>query len=276
MSVKTRNFPIYIILIVLAFLWFLPVWTSLLLSTKSPADYISQKFYEMPTKLAIVDNFKEAMRTYEVHKQFLNSVYYAIFGGVIAIIFSNMAAYSIVRLKPRFNFLLFLIIYSGTLFPFQMYLIPLYKMYNSIGLYNTKAGLLLVYGALCIPFALFVYRGFYVTIPKDIEDAAKIDGSGPIRTFVSIFLPQTAAPTAVVALFQMTWIWNDLLFGMVLSRTKNVRPVMVAIASMTGIGGGVVTIIMTAVLFTSIPTILLYIVLRKYFIRGMTMQVAGG
>ena len=275
MELRNRNILIYIILIVLVALWILPVWTSMLLSTKSPEEYFRQTFYQLPTKFALIDNFKEAMKTYKVHEHFINSVVYSAFGAVIAIVFASMAGYAIVRLRPKFNFLLFLIIYSGTLFPFQMYLIPLYKMYNSIGLYNTRAGMILIYAALCIPFSLFVYRGFYITIPKEIEDAAKIDGCGPIRAYWSIFLPQSVAPTAVVALFQMTWIWNDLLFGMVLSRTKEVRPVMVAIASMTGRAGGLVTIIMTAVLFTSIPTVLLFILLRKYFITGMAMSISG-
>lgn len=275
MQFRAHRIPIYSILVILVLLWTLPVWTSLLLSTKSAEEYIRQRFYELPTHFAFVDNLKEVIRTYSVHEHFLNSILYSAIGAFIAIAFASTAGYSIVRLRPKFNFLLFLLIYSGTLFPFQMYLIPLYKMYNAVGLYNTRTGLILVYAALCIPFSLFVYRGFYVTIPKEIEDAAKIDGCSPLRAFFSIFLPQSTAPTAVVALFQMTWIWNDLLFGMVLSRTKSVRPVMVAIASMTGRAGGLVTIIMTAVFVTSIPTILLFVLLRKYFIAGMVMSISG-
>ena len=189
---------------------------------------------------------------------------------------SSLAGFSLVRLKPPLFFLLFLIIYSGTLFPFQMYLIPVYRLYNVLGLYNTRIGLILIYGAICTPFALFVYRGFYTTIPKEIEDAAKIDGCGPVRTFFSIFLPQSLPPTAVVALFQMTWIWNDLLFGMVLSRTQNIRPIMVALATMSGYGGGNIPYIMTGVIFTAVPTILLFVFLQQYFIKGMTLSVAGG
>ena len=159
MELRNRNILIYIILIVLVALWILPVWTSMLLSTKSPEEYFRQTFYQI-----LIDNFKEAMKTYKVHEHFFNSVIYSVLGAVIAIVFASMAGYSIVRLRPKFNFVLFLIIYSGTLFPFQMYLIPLYKMYNAIGLYNTRAGMILIYGALCIPFSLFVYRGFYLII----------------------------------------------------------------------------------------------------------------
>ena len=156
-----------------------------------------------------------------------------------------------------------------------MYLIPVYRFFNTLGLYNTRIGLILIYAAICTPFALFVYRGFYTTIPKDVEDAAKIDGAGPVRTYFSIFVPQSLAPTAVVALFQMTWIWNDLLFGMVLSRTQNIRPIMVALATMSGYGGGNIPYIMTGVIFTSLPTILLFVLLQKYFIKGMAMSAVG-
>jgi len=90
-----------------------------------------------------------------------------------------------------------------------------------------------------------------------------------------IFLPQSIATTAVVALFQMTWIWNDLLFGMVLTRTGNARPVMVSLASMSGVSGGIIPYIMAGVIFTSLPTIILFILLRMHFISGMVLTTTG-
>ncbi len=104
-------------------------------------------------------------------------------GTVVVIIAASMAGFSIVRLRPKFNFFLFLVIYSGTLFPFQMYLIPVYRLFNTLGLYDTRMGMILIYSAICIPFSLFVYRGFYTTIPREIEEAAKLDGCGPVRSF---------------------------------------------------------------------------------------------
>jgi multiple sugar transport system permease protein len=270
-----HKIPTYLILVLLVLVWLLPVWTTFLVSFKSSQDFMSQSFYQLPTRISFLDNFRNVMKTYKLQEHFLNSLLYAVAGAGIAIAVSSMAGYSIVRLKPPLFFLLFLLIYSGTLFPFQMYLIPVYKFFNLLGLYNTRIGLILIYAAICTPFALFVYRGFYTTIPKDVEDAAKIDGAGPVRTFFSIFVPQSLAPTAVVALFQMTWIWNDLLFGMVLSRTQNIRPIMVALASMSGYGGGNIPYIMTGVIFTSLPTILLFVALQRYFISGMKLSVAA-
>jgi len=275
MKFRPLKIPLYLVIIALAFGWLLPIATTFLVSFKSSQDYLNQEFYQLPTKVSFAQNFKNVMEQYKLHNHFLNSFLYATVGTGIAILTASMAGFSIIRLRPRFNFPLFLIIYSGTLFPFQMYLIPVYKLFNSIALYDTRIGMILIYAAICIPFSLFVYRGFYTTIPKEIEDAAKIDGCGPLKTFLYIFLPQSVAPTAVVALFQWTWIWNDLLFGMVLTRSQEVRPIMVALASMSGYAGGTIPLIMTGVIVTSIPTILLFVLLRRFFISGMVLSISG-
>ncbi|MDD5658927.1 MAG: carbohydrate ABC transporter permease [Actinomycetota bacterium] len=274
MGAKIRRIFTYFILIVLVLAWLLPIFSVVLAALKSPAEFSSQKFYELPGKISIVSNLKMAFKQWKLYEYFTNSLIYSICGGLIAIIASSMAGFSIIRLKPKFNFLLFIIIYSGTLFPFQIYLIPLYKFFNMTGLYDTRIGMILVYSALCIPFSLFVYRGFYTTIPREIEEAAKIDGCGPLKLYAYIFLPQSSAPTAVVALFQMTWIWNDLLFGMILTRTDS-RPIMVSLATMSGVSGGIIPYIMAGTIFTSFPTVLLFILLRRYFISGMVLSTAG-
>jgi multiple sugar transport system permease protein len=264
----------YLVITSLAFLWLVPVLSTILVSLKTPHDFVSQKFYELPSTFGLLGNLGNAMTQYKIQDHVVSSLIYSIAGAVVAILSASMAGYSIVRLRPRFNFALFLVIYSGTIFPFQMYLIPVYRLYNAIGLYDTRLGMILVYSAICIPFALFVYRGFYTTIPREVEEAAKLDGCGPLRMLFSIFIPNSMAPTAVVALFQATWIWNDLLFGMVLTRKESIRPVMVAVASMMGFGGTSVPMLMAVVLAISIPTIALFVFLRRYFISGMVMAKA--
>jgi multiple sugar transport system permease protein len=267
---------LYIIIIILILIWLLPIWTSFLAAFKSPEDFINQKFYELPSEFSLIENFKNVFSIYKLHRHFLNSIIYAVAGGTIAIIAASLAGFSIIRLKPKFNFPLFLIIYSGTLFPFQIFLIPLYKMFNTIGLYDTRIGMILFYSAICIPFSLFVYRGFYTTIPREIEEAARLDGCNSFKLYLHIFVPQSIAPTAVIALFQMTWIWNDLLFGMILTRSRSTRPIMIALASMSGPSGGtIIPYAMAGAIFTSIPTILLFILLRKYFIQGMVLQISN-
>jgi multiple sugar transport system permease protein len=270
-----KKVPIYIILIVLTVFWLLPVVSTFLVSFKSSQDFVSQTFYQLPTRMFLFQNLATVMKNYRLQNNLVSSLIYSSLGTVVVVLCASMAGFSVVRLRPKFNFFLFLIIYSGTLFPFQMYLIPVYRLFIVLNLYDTRTGMVLIYSAICIPFSLFVYRGFYTTIPREIEEAAKLDGCGPGRSFVSVFLPQSLPPTAVVALFQATWIWNDLLFGMVLSRQERIRPIMVAVATMTGYGGGNIPWIMTGVIFTSIPTILLFVALRRFFIQGMVLSISS-
>ncbi|WP_010258720.1 carbohydrate ABC transporter permease [Treponema primitia] len=263
---------VYLFLIVLCLIWLLPIVSTLMVAFKTPAEYLNTKFYEPPKSFYILNNLKEVFTYYRLQINFLNSLIYSISGVFFCVILSSTAAFAVTKLRPRGSFFIFLLIYSGTIFPFQLYLIPLMRTYNFLNIYNTKFGMILLYSAICTPFATFLYRGYFLNMDNQIMQAAMIDGCGPVGIFFRIYLPQLKAPTAVVALFQGMWIWNDLLFGMILSSSEKVRPIMVAVAQSTGTGGGKIPVMMAGVIFTSIPTVLLFIVLRKYFIKGFTMQ----
>jgi multiple sugar transport system permease protein len=273
---KTRNVPgtilIYVFLTALCLIWLLPVISTLLVAFKTPAEYMNTKFYQLPRGFEIINNLKEVFSYYRLQINFFNSFVYAVSGVIICVLLSSTAAYAVTKLRPRGSFFIFLLIYSGTIFPFQLYLIPLLRTYNILNIYNTKFGMILLYSAICTPFATFLYRGYFMNLDDQIMQAAMIDGCGPAGIFFRIYQPQLKAPTAVVALFQGMWIWNDLLFGMILSSGETVRPIMVAVAQSTGTGGGKIPVMMAGVIFTSIPTILLFILLRNYFIKGFSMQ----
>jgi multiple sugar transport system permease protein len=273
---KTRNvfgtILIYVFLIALCLIWLLPVVSTLLVALKTPAEYMNTKFYQLPRGFEIINNLKEVFLYYRLQINFFNSFIYAVSGVVICVLLSSSAAYAVTKLKPKGGFFIFLLIYSGTIFPFQLYLIPLLRTYNILNIYDTKFGMILLYSAICTPFATFLYRGYFMNLDDQIMQAAMIDGCGPAGIFFRIYRPQLKAPTAVVALFQGMWIWNDLLFGMILSSGETVRPIMVAVAQSTGTGGGKIPVMMAGVIFTSIPTILLFILLRNYFIKGFSMQ----
>lgn len=275
MTIKPKRLSragVYLILIVLSIIWLLPVVSTLMTAFKSSDEFYKTKFYDLPSSFQLLNNLKEVFQYYRLQVNFFNSLLYAFVGVIVCIIFSSMAAYSVTKLRPKGAFLLFMLIYSGTIFPFQMYLVPLFNTYNTLGIYNTKFGMILLYSSICIPFATFLYRGYFMSLDDSVMEAALIDGCGPVGMFARIYVPQLVAPTAVVTLFQGMWIWNDLLFGMILSTTEDVRPIMVAVAQSTGTGGGKIPVMMAGVIFTSIPTILLFIALRKYFIQGYAMQ----
>ena len=258
----------------LAAIWLFPILISFASALKSPNDFIMTRFYHMPSRINLIENLNTAITSFALMRHFSSSLLYSIVGTLGCILISSMAAYGISVVKPRFSFLLFVLIYAGTVFPFQMYLLPLYRIYISTNLYDTKIGMILFYATICTPFATFVYRGHFMSISHEMKEAAMIDGCGALSAFPLIYAPLLKVPTAVVTVFQAMWIWNDLLFGMVLSQGPSVRPVMVSITQIAGEGGGNLTVLMTAVLVTSIPTLTLFVCLRNYFIQGTTFGVA--
>ncbi len=277
MGLAGKNKTLTVIRIVglslLAAVWLFPILISFASALKSPNDFITSRFYQLPVKVNFVENLETAINRFALFRHFGNSLVYAVAGTLGCILVSSMAAYGMSVVKPRFSFLIFLLIYSGTVFPFQMYLLPLYRLYIGTNLYDTNFGMILFYSTICTPFATFVYRGHFMSITRDIAESAMIDGCTAWSMFPRIYLPLLKVPTAVVTVFQAMWIWNDLLFGMVLSQGPSVRPVMVSISQIAGEGGGNLTVLMTAVLVTSVPTLTLFLCLRNYFIQGTTVGV---
>src|SRR6266536_402779 len=223
-------------LILLGLIWLLPLWLLVITSMKSTPEYAGSSQWALPTHpLRLLSNVRTAWESAGLGPGFVASLTYGLTGAVFAILFGSLGAYAITRLNVRLGFLWFILVFSGTIFPFQMYLIPLFKMYTDTGLYDTWLGMALFYTAIAIPFCLFVLRGFFATIPGEVQDAARLDGAGDFRVYWRIFLPLARGPIAVLLLFQFTWIWDDLLFVLVLSTSAGIRPIMPSLLGMQGI-----------------------------------------
>lgn len=275
---KVRSLIIYTIMIVLGFLWILPIWPTVLLAFKSNQEFGIQRFWQLPSQNFFGPNLIKAWNQAKLGRYFINSLIYGLLGAWGAIFLSSLASFSIARLKVKGAFSWFFVIWSGTIFPFQIYLIPLFKMYISTGFYDTFFGMSLFYIAICIPFCTFIFRNYFLTLPGEVLEAAKLDGCSNFKVYWKIYLPLSRSAVAVLFLFQFTWIWNDLMFGMVLTRSASVRPIMVGLAQLQGFRAGSGTDIpslMAGALMASVPTILLFALLQRYFIEGMRLTTAG-
>ncbi|WP_276353023.1 carbohydrate ABC transporter permease [Cohnella caldifontis] len=268
------NALLYGCMIVLAVLWLLPIALVLMNAAKSLEDFTQGNIWALPHSFSLFANMKEALHMGELGRGMLNSFGYSFLGAGISILLAAMAAFGVVILRLKGGFYWFLLIYSGTVFPFQMYLVPLFKGYQQFGIYDTFGGMLLFYVAISIPFCMFLLRNYMTTIPFEVVEAAQMDGFRSFGIFARIIFPLLLPPVSVLMLFQFTWIWNDLVFGLTLSRSESVRPVMAGLASMQGIffRSGVTTL-MAGIVLTSIPTIVLFFSLQRNFIKGMVLTV---
>src|SRR5947208_6062227 len=260
-------------LLVLALVWLLPLWLLVSTPMKSTPEYTGKSQWALPTHpLRLLSNLRTAWDSAGLGPGFVASLTYGLTGAALAILFGSLGAYSITRLPVRLGFFWFILVFSGTIFPFQMYLIPLFTMYSNTGLYDTWLGMALFYTAIAIPFCLFVLRGFFSTIPAEIQDAARLDGAGDFRIYWRIFLPLARGPIAVLLLFQFTWIWNDLLFGLVLTTSDGIRPIMPSLLGMQGVYAGTgPPIVLAGALLGSLPTVILFLLLGRYLLRGLTL-----
>ena len=257
----------------LGVVWLVPLLLLVITPMKSTPEYQGASQWALPRHpLELFHNLKTAWTSAGLGPGFLASLSYGLVGAALAILFGSLGAYAITRLPVRLGFFWFILVFSGTIFPFQMYLIPLFTMYTNIGLYDTWLGMALFYTSIAIPFCLFVLRGFFATIPAEVQDAARLDGAGDFRIYWRIFLPLARGPIAVLLLFQFTWIWNDLLFGLVLSTSDGIRPVMPSLLGMQGIyANSGPPIVLAGALIGSLPTLVLFLFLGRYLLRGLTL-----
>jgi multiple sugar transport system permease protein len=261
--------------LVLTVFWLLPLVILMMNAVKSPQEYLLTSGISLPQSFHLFENLARAWAK-GLSSGFINSLIYGLVGSIAAVVLSALAAYGIVRLRIPRGLFWFLLIYSGTVFPFQMYLIPLFNMYLSTGMYDTRIGMIGFYVAITIPFCTFVMRGFFLTVPWQIQEAAALDGASSWTIFWRIMFPMARAPLILLVLIQFTWIWNDLLFGLVLTKSDEVRPIMVALVGMQGVYGATDgPSVIAATLIGSAPTLILFLALQRYFIRGLSLGVGA-
>jgi multiple sugar transport system permease protein len=274
MKIKISKVIIYLILILLSAVWVFPLVSMVAVVVKSPDEFSSTHFWNIPDLGKIpgnlAKNFGFAWSKARLGGNILNSMIFALSAGFGSAALASLAGYALVHLKMRARQTWFLGIFIGNVFPFQMFLIPLYLFLNAIYLYDTRLGLAIVYIGICVPFALFVYRNYGYTIPGELFDASKVDGASAWGSYLRIFLPMSIPAFAVIFCFQFIWTWNDLLFGLIL--TERYRPVMAALSKLQGARGGVpVPVLISGAIIASVPTVAILLALQKYFVRGFML-----
>jgi alpha-glucoside transport system permease protein len=162
---------------------------------------------------------------------------------------------------------LFIAVIALLVVPLQMALIPIFKVYNTLHLYDTIAGLILFHTAFGLPFAIFLLRNFFIGIPKDILESARIDGASEIRIFVRLILPLGLPAIAALAIFQFLWTWNDLLVALVFAR--DVQPITVAIFSQLRQFGANIELIAPATFISLAIPLCVFFAFQRYFVQGL-------
>jgi len=201
---------------------------------------------------------------------FSNSLLMTIPAVIISSLIGSLNGFILSKYKFKFSNIMFTLMLVGMFIPYQTILIPMVRFLQYIHLYGTLPGLALVHIVYGIPITSLMFRNFYVSIPKAIVEAASIDGAGLLKTFVRIIIPLSIPGFVVAGLFQFTNIWNDFLFGIVAIPNPTMQPVTAALNNLAGTQTVDWNVLMAGSLIAALPTALIYLLLGRYYIQGLT------
>jgi glucose/mannose transport system permease protein len=208
---------------------------------------------------------------------FWNSVWMVIPSVLISTLLGALNGYVLSMWRFKGSDLLFTLLLIGCFIPFQVVILPMARLLGEIGLANTTMGLVLVHIIYGLAFTTLFFRNFYITLPEDLVKAAKIDGAGFFQILWRIILPLSGPTLMVCVIWQFTQIWNDFLFGVVFS-SGEAQPITVALNNLVNTSTGVkeYNVDMAAAMIAGIPTLLIYVVAGRYFVRGLTAGAVKG
>jgi raffinose/stachyose/melibiose transport system permease protein len=221
-------------------------------------------------------NYRNAFRIAPIARYFGNSVFITFFGIVINLLIMSMAAYVLARVEFKLKTFFRLLFSLGLLIPGAALLLPLYTTVKTVGLYNNIWGLIFVYTAFGIPTSVFIMSSYFLTIPKEMEESAYIDGAGFIRTFGIIVLPLARPAFATAGIMQFLHCWNEFQFALTLTTGHEARTLPVALYYFKSAFASDYGAMFAAIVLVSLPSIIVYICLQEQVVSGLAAGSVKG
>jgi len=256
---------VYLLLLVFSGWALLPLWSGVVTALKSSQEVVLSTPLTPPARPTL-DPLKEALDY--LKRPLVNSLVLVGAGTMVSCFFGSILGYLFSKYRFRGSNLLFLLVIICLYIPPQVQLIPMTQFVSKVGLYGKLGALVLLYMFFGIPMCTFVFKTLYEEIPENYIKAAQVDGAGIWTTYRRVILPLSVIPFVIAALLQVTIIWNDYLWGLVLTRGMANMPVTVALANLKGSFVGAWNLQMAGSIWVALPTLIIFIFLGKYIIRG--------
>ena len=267
MKIKQENTKKnYLILIIMTLFFLLPMYVLLSTSFKSFDNVSVTNMWNLPQNLSTA-GFITALK--KLAPNILNSLYLVIPATIISAILGSLNGYILSKWKFKSSELIFGLLLFGMFIPYQSILLPLVKFLQNIGLYGSIPGLILVHVVYGIPITTLIFRNYYSEIPTALIEAARVDGANLIGVYRHIFLPISIPAFVVVIIWQFTNIWNEFLFAVTVTSRPAQQPITVALTNLAGSQVTEWNVQMSGAIITALPTLLIYIIFGRYFIKGL-------
>ena len=274
---------IYTLLVLFALYYLMPLFVMLTTSLKTLDDIRTGNLLALPVQLSFDawtkawDSACTGVYCGGLKGNFLNSVSFVLPAVIISTLIGAFNGYVLTMWRFKGSDLLFTALLIGCFIPFQVVLLPMAQTLGWLGIANSTAGLVFVHVVYGLAFTTLFFRNFYVTVPVELTKAARIDGAGFFTIFWRIILPLSPPIIVVCVIWQFTQIWNDFLFGVVFSSGQR-QPITVALNNLVNTTTGVkeYNVDMAAAIIAGLPTLLVYVLAGKYFVRGLTAGAVKG
>lgn len=272
---KKKRILIYIVLSFFALLFLVPIYVLVVSSLKTFAEVQDlSRLWHLPKGLHL-ENFRRALWGIPeqgirgLGRNLMNSFFLAVPATLISALIGSFNGYVFSKWKFRGSDLIFILIFAGMFIPYQAVLIPLTQTLAAIGLGGTIWGLILVHIVYGIPITTLIFRNYYTEIPTDLIESARVDGAGIMGIYWRILFPLSLPGFVVVIIWQFTNIWNEFLFAVSILQKPELQPITVALRNLAGSQIKEWNVVMAGTLITALPTLIIYILLGRYFMRGL-------
>lgn len=274
--------PLHMAILGIALIWSLPSVGLLISSFRPRNDVLSSGWwtvFQHPFDFTQfqLDNYLHVLTTEGMGRAFLNSLTISIPSTVIPIAVAAFAAYAFAWMEFPGRQTLFVVVVGLLVVPLQMTLIPLLRVYNRLGLAGTFLGIWLAHTGYGLPFAVYLLRNFFGTLPKDLFESAFIDGASHLTAFFRLALPLSIPALASLAIFQFLWVWNDLLVALIyLGGTEAVAPLTLKMANLVNSLGQNWHLLTAAAFITMVLPLVVFFSLQRYFVQGILAGAVKG
>ena len=274
-----------VFLVLATLLWLVPIVFGLYVALRPKAETDRLGYVSVAHSLTF-DNFTNAWKSSDMWRFFLNSLIITVPAVLVTLLLASGAAFAVSRLGIKFNVTLLIVFTAGNLLPQQVIITPLYRMYLLIHvphfvsdsglLYNSYAGLILINVAFQLGFCVFVLSNYMKTIPRDMDEAAIVDGASLWTRYWRLTMPLCRPALAALATLLTTWIYNDFFWAITLISTGNKRPITSALQNLQGQFVTNQNMISAAALMAAIPTLIVFVLLQKQFVAGLSLGSSKG
>jgi multiple sugar transport system permease protein len=282
---QARRAGLHAFLIAIAAVWLLPLIYAVYTSFRTYADTSTNGYLSLPTSLTL-DNFVNAWNQSEMPRYFANTLIVLVPAVLLVLLLSSMMAFSVSRYSWRFNVGFLLLFTAANLLPPQVVITPLFRLYlrlplppilsDSGNFYNQYFGVMMIHLAFQLGFCTFVLSNYMRTLPRELNEAAIVDGASVWRTFRSVILPLTRPALAALAVLEVTFIYNDFFWALLLMSSGSKFPITSALNNLKGEFFQNNNLIAAGSLLVALPTILVFLFLQRHFVGGLTLGSTKG